>query len=94
MSGGIFLNERQQVLTLTDRRALCVNGVLEIISYDSECIVLYTILGDMRIKGSGLEISNAFTGSGNIEVSGNIYSLHFSNNRTKYADNFISRIFR
>ena len=88
MSGGIFLNERQQVLTLTDRRALCVNGVLEIISYDSECIVLYTILGDMRIKGSELEISNAFTGSGNI------YSLHFSNNRTKYADNFISRIFR
>ncbi|MBP3334750.1 MAG: hypothetical protein J6L61_01195 [Ruminiclostridium sp.] len=94
MSGGIFLNDRQQVLTLTDRRALCVNGVLEIISYDSECIVLYTVLGDMRIKGSELEIGSAFTENGNIEISGNICSLNFSNNRTKYADNFISRIFR
>lgn len=94
MSGGIFLNDRQQVLTITDRRALCVNGVLEIISYDSESIVLYTVLGDMRIKGSELEIGSAFTGSGNIEISGNICSIHFSDNRTKYADNFISRIFR
>ena len=50
------MNDRQQLLTLTDRRDLCVNGVLEIISYDSENIILYTVLGDMRIKGSELEV--------------------------------------
>lgn len=94
MSGGIFLNDRQQTLTLTDRRDLCVNGVLEIISYDSENIILYTVLGDMRIKGSELEVERAFTGSGNVEISGKICSIHFGDNRTKCADNFISRIFR
>ena len=94
MSGGIFLNDRQQLLTLTDRRDLCVNGVLEIISYDSENIILYTVLGDMRIKGSELEVGKAFTGSGNVEIRGTICSIHFGDNRTKCADNFISRIFR
>lgn len=94
MSGGIFLNDRQQMLTLTDRRDLCVNGVLEIISYDSENIILYTVLGDMRIKGSELEVGRAFTGSGNVEIRGKICSIHFGDNRTKCADNFISRIFR
>lgn len=88
------MNDRQQMLTLTDRRDLCVNGVLEIISYDSENIILYTVLGDMRIKGSELEVERAFTGSGNVEIRGKIYSIHFGDNRTKCADNFISRIFR
>ena len=94
MSGGIFLNDRQQMLTLTDRRDLCVNGVLEIISYDSENIILYTVLGNMRIKGSELEVERAFTGSGNVEIRGKICSIHIGDNRTKCADNFISRIFR
>ena len=77
------MNDRQQVLTLTDRRDLCVNGVLEIISYDSENIILYTVLGDMRIKGSELEVERAFTGSGNVEIRGKICSIHFGDNRTK-----------
>lgn len=88
------MNDRQQMLTLTDRRDLCVNGVLEIISYDSENIILYTVLGDMRIKGSELEVERAFAGSGNVEIRGKICSIHFGDNRTKCADNFISRIFR
>ena len=77
------MNDRQQMLTLTDRRDLCVNGVLEIISYDSENIILYTVLGDMRIKGSELEVERAFTGSGNVEIRGKICSIHFGDNRTK-----------
>ncbi len=94
MSGGIFLNEKQQLLTLTDRSSLHMNGVLEIISYSSESIVLYTILGDIHIRGSELEVGKAFTENGNIAISGNVRSIVFNDNRTKYADNFISRIFR
>ena len=77
-----------QKLTLTDRRKLEVGGVLEIISYDDENITMYTALGNLRIVGT------AFSENGTVEITGYIRTIHFCDGKSRYADNFISRIFR
>lgn len=83
-----------QKLTLTDRRKLEVGGVLEIISYDDENITMYTSLGDLRIGGENLEVGTAFSENGTVEITGYIRTIHFGDSKSRYADNFISRIFR
>lgn len=83
-----------QKLTLTDRRKLEVGGVLEIISYNDENITMYTSLGNLRIGGENLEVGTAFSENGTVEITGYIRTIHFSDNESGYADNFISRIFR
>ena len=74
-----------QKLTLTDRRKLEVGGVLEIISYDDENITMYTALGNL---------GTAFSENGTVEITGYIRTIHFCDGKSRYADNFISRIFR
>lgn len=83
-----------QSLSLTDRRKLEVSGVLEIVSYNDESITLYTSLGNLHIRGEGLEVGTAFSESGTIEISGYIRSMNFFDNKSRYADNIISRLFR
>ena len=83
-----------QKLTLTDRRKLEVGGGLEIISYNDENITMDTALGNLRIGGENLEVGAAFSENGTVEITGYIRTIHFSDNKSGYADNFISRIFR
>ena len=88
------MQEINQQLTLTDRRILTVSGVIEIIEYDDEKITLFTTMGDIRIRGAGLQINSAFSDSNSVEIKGNVRALFFGDNKEKYNDNFISRIFR
>lgn len=89
------MTEKQlQLLTLKDRRELKVNGVLEVVSYDDREITLYTTLGDMHIRGDGLEVSDVFSESGAVNINGYVHSVVFGDSKSRYADNFISRIFR
>ena len=83
-----------QKLTLTDRRKLEVGGVLEIISYNDENITMYTALGNLLIGGENLEVGAAFSENGTVEITGYIRTIHFCDGKSRYADNFISRIFR
>ena len=83
-----------QKLTLTDRRKLELGGVLEIISYDDENITMYTALGNLCIGGENLEVGTAFSENGTVEITGYIRTIHFCDGKSRYADNFISRIFR
>ncbi len=88
------MQDIKQQLTLIDRRTLTVGGIIEIIGYDDENITLFSVMGDIRIKGEQLEINSAFSEKDIVVINGFIRSISFSDNKEKYADNFISRIFR
>lgn len=88
------MTDNMQMLSLENRQTLRLSGVIEIIGFTDELITLYTNMGDLRIRGENLEVNKAFTEKGNIEINGYVKSLSYSNNKEKYADNFISRIFR
>lgn len=88
------MQDIKQQLTLIDRRTLTVGGIIEIIGYDNENITLFSVMGDIRIKGEQLEINSAFSEKDIVVINGFVRSISFSDNKEKYADNFISRIFR
>ncbi len=81
-------------LILDNRSELRVSGVIEILSFEDELIVLYTSCGDLRIKGNNLNVINAFEKEDVVFINGIIDSLSFSNNNEKMIDNIISRLFR
>lgn len=84
----------QNTLTLISRKKLIVQNAEQIISYDDELIELYTTLGNVRIKGSGLIIDEAFSTDGTVVVNGYIKAIVYSDSKEKLADNIITRLFR
>ena len=63
-------------LSLRERKALSVTGVLEVVSFDEGCVVLKTELGTLVVQGQQLQLKTLE--QGNVSVEGEICGLHYT----------------
>ena len=85
---GIYLQERKRG-TLT--------GVVDVMAFDSEQILLETTLGMMAIKGKELHVSRLQLETGEVDVEGNVDSLVYTEQGVygkKKKGSLIKRLFQ
>ncbi|MCH5186682.1 MAG: sporulation protein YabP, partial [Oscillospiraceae bacterium] len=80
-------------LVLTDRERLVVNGVEDVKSFNDECVILYTNMGILTVKGSELHINRLNVESGESIVEGIINSCEFQDGNVS-RESMFSRLFR
>ena len=78
---------------LEDRKSLMITGVSDVDSFDDQTIAVYTDLGEMTIRGTGLHIGKLSLETGELNITGNIFALGYSDNREKQGG-FFSRMFK
>ena len=83
-------------LTLTNRGALSINGVVDVISFDLNEVLLETEAGMLTIKGQDLHVNRLTLEKGEVEISGNIDSLLYSevSGYGQKAESFLARLFQ
>ncbi len=81
-------------LTLDNRKNLIVSGVTEVDSFDDKSIAAFTDIGELTIKGENLNIKKLYLELGELEVTGKISSLIYSDNKFRSDAGFFSRLFR
>ena len=82
-------------LFLEDRKKLSLTGVMEVIAFDEEKILLNTKLGTLTIKGTNLKMNKLDVQNGEVIISGNMYYLVYSEKQTKKEkDSLIKRLFQ
>ena len=70
-------------LSLENRKRLTLTGVIEVINFDDETILLSTSLGKLTIKGEGLKVDKLDVKNGDVIIKGVISSLVYSNKGMK-----------
>ena len=80
-------------LILEERGSLTVTGVSDIDSFDEETVVVYTDLGELTVRGSGLHINKIDVDAGELELEGEIDSLSYSDQPVSRGG-FFARMFR
>ena len=65
-------NREKQLLTLSDRQSLKMNGVKEVLSFDEQSLLLSCSVGLLQIMGEGLRVQELDTARGEIAVGGRI----------------------
>ncbi len=84
-----------QNLILENREKLNISGVLDVLSFDDQLILLETQLGLLTVKGEKLRVNKLNLDSEEVIVDGLIQSLSYSNNELgKKNSNFLSKIFK
>ena len=84
-----------QNLILENRKKLNVSGVLDVLSFDDEVVVVETELGLLNIKGEGLRINKLSLDTAEIIVEGEIYSLNYTDkNLDKKSTSIIDKLFK
>ena len=84
-----------QNLILENRGKLSISGVLDVLSFDDQVIIVETELGLLTIKGENLRITKLSIDTSEVIVEGNISYLAYTNKDTeKNKSSIISKIFK
>ncbi|SHE42871.1 sporulation protein YabP [Clostridium fallax] len=91
----IKLENKKSNLTLESRKKLLLTGVVEVISFDEEKILLNTQLGMLSVKGSSLKMNKLDVQNGDVAIMGSIYSMVYSSHEVKKEKkSIIKRLFK
>jgi len=84
-----------QNLVLENRNRLNISGVLDVLSFDDQIIIVETELGMLTVKGDNLRINKLSIDTSEVVVEGEIISLTYSNKELdKKNESFLGKIFK
>ena len=84
-----------QNLVLENREKLSISGVLDVLSFDDQVVIVDTELGLLTIKGENLRINKLSIDTSEVAVEGDIYNLAYSdNNTTQKNSGILNKIFK
>lgn len=85
-----------QNLILENRQKLSISGVIDVLSFDDQVVIVETELGLLTIKGENIRINKLSIDTSEVIVEGDISSLNYSDSKSseKSKGSFIGKIFR
>lgn len=84
-----------QNLILENRNKLSISGVLDVLSFDDQIIIIETELDLLTVKGENLKINKLSIDTAEVIVEGDINSLTYSNkNLDKKSEGLFGKIFK
>lgn len=85
-----------QNLILENRSKLSVSGVLDVLSFDDQMVIIETELGLLTIKGETLRINKLSIDTSEVIVEGQIDSIAYSSKdlNKKSNEGFLGKIFK
>ena len=83
-------------LVVNNRKTSTVTGVLDVLSFDLNEILLETEMGMLMVKGMDLHVNRLSVEKGEVDLSGNIDSIAYSsvNQASRQNENFFAKLFR
>ncbi len=85
-----------QNLILENRGKLSISGVLDVLSFDDQVVILETELGLLTVKGENIRINKLSIDTSEVIVEGEISYLAYSDkdNEKSKGNSFMSKIFK
>ena len=90
------VTSRQHKMIITDRASGILNGVLDILSFDINEILLETEQGMLMIKGKDLHVNRLTLEKGELDITGRIDSMLYSDmsQKGKTNESFFGKLFK
>ena len=84
-----------QNVVLENREKLSISGVLDVLSFDDQVVIVETELGLLNVKGENLRINKLSIDTSEVIVEGAIYNLSYSEKDSeKKGTSLIGKIFK
>lgn len=86
---------KNHTVTLDNRKAGMLTGILDVFAFDEEVVLLMTENGKLQIKGEQLHVNNLNLETGEMEIEGKINSLVYLTKKVKKkGESFLKQFFR
>lgn len=83
-------------ITLIERKSLMTSGVKKIENFDDTQFLMDTVMGNLLVKGEGLELIKLDTIQGNVSIKGQISSIKYLDGDMKknHESSLFNRLFK
>ena len=81
-------------IILEGRRKMSVSGVTDVDRFDENVILLYTVMGELTVRGTDLHVNDLSDESGEKNIEGDIESIIYGDPDRHSPLSFIGKIFR
>lgn len=83
-------------LVVNNRRTSTVTGVLDVLSFDLNEIILQTEQGMLMVKGKDMHVNRLTLEKGEVDLSGDIDSISYTDVSAgaRSGENFLAKLFR
>lgn len=84
-----------QNLVLENRGKLSISGVLDVLSFDDQVVIVETELGLLTVKGEDLRINKLSIDTEEVVIEGEIFSMSYSEkDMDKKSGGLLGKIFK
>ena len=89
------MNNVVQNIVLENREKLSISGVLDVLSFDDQIVILETELGLLTVKGENLRINKLSLDTTEVVINGEIYNLGYTEKSSdKKNSGLLNKIFK
>ena len=82
-------------ISINERKNILLSGIKKINNFDENEFFVDSIMGQIIIKGTNLELLKLDTFQGNLSIKGKIISvIYLDDNKKTSADSILSRLFK
>ena len=95
--GRFFMAEEKKgrhTLNMEERERVRIGGVMEVLSFDEDGIMMETTCGLLLLKGTGMHIGKLDLEAGDVVVDGSIDSMTYSDGTLAEKHSILGRLFR
>ena len=87
-------NSGKHTIQMEEREKIRIGGVLEVLSFDEEGIMMETTCGLLLLKGQGLHVGRLDLEAGEVTVDGMIESITYSDGTFAEKHSLFGKLFR
>lgn len=84
----------RHTLNMEEREKVRIGGVLEVLSFDEEGIMMETTCGLLMLRGAGMHIGKLDLDAGDVVVDGSIDSMTYSDGTLAEKHSILGKLFR
>jgi len=85
----------QHRIILTNREEMTISGVIDVVSFDEEAVVVETEMGILEIRGELLHVNKLNLETGELSLSGEVQGIEYDDKHgyKKGDSSFLSKLF-
>ena len=87
-------NTTFQNLVLENREKLSISGVIDVLSFDDQVVIVETELGLLTVKGENIRINKLSIDTSEVVVEGEINNLAYYEKKVEKKGSLLGKIFK
>ncbi|MCC8070161.1 MAG: sporulation protein YabP [Ruminococcus sp.] len=87
-------NNNHHNVIMEGRSKVSISGVTDVDCFDENTILIYTIMGELTIKGKNLQVNDVSVETGDMSLQGDVWSIVYGDKDKRNPLSWFAKLFR